>query len=343
MLSHNPLVSIIIPVYNVENYIQRCLCSISKIDYNPFEVILVDDSSQDHSAVIAESFLRSNPNWRILHKAKNEGVTRARISGVEQASGKYIMFVDSDDYVDPSILSKLVSTAEAQKADIVCGGLLYDNGKTLVKDSRCNDTSYDRSGINKLLEKSLIYDPSIKQAAIPPYLCGKLFRNDSGVIITSLKEGIDLDYEEDFIALVYLLLNYVDAFVCLSDPLYYYVLHPGQLTSRHPIVLFKKAILICLRLDQYDNNLFSKQISYRSWLYIKSTLYRLSTMCSFAFYKSFVKSLFSEPILQKYIFCKSIRELPKEIISHPHFLFIKTHLYFFDFLFSRCINRRSIS
>ena len=88
MLSHNPLVSIIIPVYNVENYIQRCLCSISKIDYNPFEVILVDDSSQDHSAVIAESFLRSNPNWRILHKAKNEGVTRARISGVEQASGR---------------------------------------------------------------------------------------------------------------------------------------------------------------------------------------------------------------------------------------------------------------
>ena len=97
-MDDNALISVIVPVYNVENYLSRCISSIIKQSYKNFELILVDDGSTDKSGAICDIFAEKDGRIKALHKI-NEGVSSARNYGIKQACGKYICFVDSDDYV----------------------------------------------------------------------------------------------------------------------------------------------------------------------------------------------------------------------------------------------------
>lgn len=109
------LLSIIIPVYNCSPVILRCLDS---IDYQDAEVIVVDDGSTDDSAEVVRSYIASHPNVRLIQK-KNGGVSSARNVGIEAAIGKYLMFVDADDYIVPDGIARVVELAEEKEADIV--------------------------------------------------------------------------------------------------------------------------------------------------------------------------------------------------------------------------------
>lgn len=109
------LLSVIIPVYNCAPVIARCLES---IDYPDAEIIVVDDGSTDGSAVVVEEYLSMHPNVRLIKK-ENGGASSARNVGIGAASGKYIMFVDADDYLVPDGLSRIVDLAEEKEADIV--------------------------------------------------------------------------------------------------------------------------------------------------------------------------------------------------------------------------------
>lgn len=103
-----PSVTIVIPTYNAEKYLQRCLDSIATQNANDYEVIIVNDGSTDESEEIAEIYAAKNPRFRILSQ-KNSGVSVARKNGVTQASGKFIWFVDSDDYILPGSLAKVLA------------------------------------------------------------------------------------------------------------------------------------------------------------------------------------------------------------------------------------------
>ena len=100
------LISVIVPAYNAEKYLQKCVESIQGQSYQHFEVILVDDGSQDHTGMICDEFAKKDSRIRVIHQ-KNSGVSSARNMGMEAASGQYFSFVDSDDYVDPDYLSML--------------------------------------------------------------------------------------------------------------------------------------------------------------------------------------------------------------------------------------------
>ena len=95
----NPLVTIIIPVYNVEKYLPKCLDSIINQTYNHLEIIIVDDGSKDSSGLICDEYALKDQRIKVLHK-KNGGLSSARNAGLDIAKGDYIMFVDSDDYVE---------------------------------------------------------------------------------------------------------------------------------------------------------------------------------------------------------------------------------------------------
>lgn len=112
-----PKLSIIVPIYNVADYLPRCLDSVIAQDYKDFEVILVDDGSTDSSGKIADEYACRIANFRVIHKS-NGGLMDAWITGVEAAEGDYIGFVDSDDWIDPDMYSSLMTPVEQYNVEI---------------------------------------------------------------------------------------------------------------------------------------------------------------------------------------------------------------------------------
>lgn len=115
------LVSVIVPVYKVERYINRCVDSLLNQTLHNIEIILVDDGSPDICPTICDNYARKDSRIRVIHK-KNEGLGYARNSGISIAKGKYIAFVDSDDYVSKEFLEELYKLAESNGADVCIGG-----------------------------------------------------------------------------------------------------------------------------------------------------------------------------------------------------------------------------
>lgn len=120
----NPEISIIVPAYNVEKYIETCLSSIRNQSFSNFEVIIIDDGSTDNSGTIAENYSKKDSRFIVIHK-KNEGLAVARKEGIQHSSGKYIYYLDSDDYIHPQTLEILFSFAEKENADVVQGGFSF--------------------------------------------------------------------------------------------------------------------------------------------------------------------------------------------------------------------------
>ena len=120
-----PLISIVMPAYNVETYIPRSIESVLNQTYKEFELIIVDDGSPDRSGNIAEEYARRDAKICVIHQA-NGGLSDARNTGMKVARGKYILFVDSDDYIDESLLENVVHVAEKEAADVTIFGYFID-------------------------------------------------------------------------------------------------------------------------------------------------------------------------------------------------------------------------
>ena len=117
-MTNNPLISVIVPVYNVENYIDECLNSIRQQTYQHLEIIIVEDCSTDNSSQLLQAHLEDQ-RIKILQHEKNSGLSAARNTGIEAASGEYMMFVDSDDIVDSNLVNTCFVNALKSKADVV--------------------------------------------------------------------------------------------------------------------------------------------------------------------------------------------------------------------------------
>ena len=119
-----PKISIIVPVYNVEKYLEKCVKSILNQTFTDFELILVDDGTPDSSGVICDQFAEKDERIKVIHK-KNGGLSDARNTGIEVAKGEYIGFVDSDDYIAEDMYELLYTNIVNEEADLsICG--IYD-------------------------------------------------------------------------------------------------------------------------------------------------------------------------------------------------------------------------
>lgn len=118
-------VSIIVPIYNTEEYLPRCLDSIMNQTYRDFELILVNDGSTDNSVEVCKKYWKENSNVVLINK-ENGGLGSARNAGLDRAVGKYIFFVDSDDYIEPECLEKAINTMKTEKADICSFGMIKE-------------------------------------------------------------------------------------------------------------------------------------------------------------------------------------------------------------------------
>ena len=122
------LISLIIPVYNVQDYLEECLDSVLLQDYENFEVVAVNDGSTDNSREILENYERRDSRIRVIDQ-RNKGLAGARNTGVAAVCGDYIAFVDSDDYVTPKYLSAMAANAITHDTDVsICGRAIDSNG-----------------------------------------------------------------------------------------------------------------------------------------------------------------------------------------------------------------------
>lgn len=149
------LFSIIIPVYNCENYIKKCLNSIIEQQFKDYEVIIIDDGSTDNSGNICDDFSKNNKQIRVFHN-KNKGVSYSRNFALKKVNGEYVLFIDSDDYVDDDYLLKINEILKKEKCDLINMGF-YSEVQNNYK------TYYDKISIPYLrlnkndLKKKIVY------------------------------------------------------------------------------------------------------------------------------------------------------------------------------------------
>ena len=137
------LISVIIPVYNSEKYLLKCVESVLAQSYTHYEILLIDDGSDDHSSKICDDYANKHENIRAFHKP-NGGASSARNVGIKEAAGRYVFFLDSDDWLEPSALEKMIITATKENADLVfCEAqAIDDEGKTEYKDNYSHKELY---------------------------------------------------------------------------------------------------------------------------------------------------------------------------------------------------------
>ena len=142
----NPKVSILVPIYNVEKYLSRCIESVLSQDFRDYELILVDDGSPDRCPQICDEYAKKDSRIKVVHK-KNGGLVSARLAGFKEARGEYVMHVDSDDYLLLNAISTLYNEAKEEDYDVVKSRPLREdeNGKRWLMKGRwivCSKRSF---------------------------------------------------------------------------------------------------------------------------------------------------------------------------------------------------------
>ncbi len=165
----NCIISIIVPVYNVEEYLHKCVDSLLCQTYEHIEVILVDDGSTDGSGKICDEYAVLSSHVRVIH-TENRGLSAARNKGLEEARGTYIGFVDSDDWVEVEMYAVLLRNMVMSKADISCVGVKsdYNDGRDQLKKT---------DAVTECNTEELLY-AVIENQNVYGYVCNKLFKRE---------------------------------------------------------------------------------------------------------------------------------------------------------------------
>lgn len=148
------MISVIVPVYNVEPYLKKCLDSIVNQTYTNLEILIIDDGSSDKSGAICDEYTAADPRIRVFH-TENRGLSCARNLGLDNAAGEWIGFVDSDDWIEPDMYETTLKRAQETGADVVECGFLREYGKTVLFEKRQNQTLSGYDALPALLRGKL--------------------------------------------------------------------------------------------------------------------------------------------------------------------------------------------
>lgn len=214
------LISIIIPVYKAESFLRTCVDSVLSQTYENIEVILVDDASPDASGKICDAYALADKRVRVIHFATNEGISIARNHGINASSGKYLMFIDDDDYISPDMCEVLLKNLIKENAQISIGGTFWTYPDH-VEEVRMKETYRVISG----LEATKEYFRGLGVEGLCPAPWGKLFDRN---LFEKEKETESLirfpakRHHED-LAIIYRLFYKAQKIVITQKPMYFYV------------------------------------------------------------------------------------------------------------------------
>ncbi len=221
-VAETPLVSIIVPVYNVEPYLPRCLDSIRRQNWEDIEVWLVDDGSTDGSLRLCRRMEGEDRRFHVIHK-ENSGVSDSRNAALERARGKYLQFVDGDDYLPPDSTETLVRAGEVTGADLVIAHFYRVSGERMAQQGHIRE--------RRLVTRQEFAEEMMKAPANFYYgvLWNKLYRR-TAVEANRLRFQRELNWCEDFLFnLEYI--KYTRLVAAVPHPVYYYVKREGSLVD----------------------------------------------------------------------------------------------------------------
>lgn len=241
----NPVVSIIVPIYNAEKYINRCVDSILHQEYTDYELILVDDGSTDSSGKICDAYASRDPRIRVFHKS-NTGVSDTRNYALDRARGVYLQFLDSDDWITPDATKLFVRAATEHQCDLVISDFYRVVGKRI---SHKGDIEEEGILNREAYAAHMMENPADFYYGV---LWNKLYRRDL-VEKYRLRMDAEISWCEDFMFnLEYI--RHAESFYILQAPVYYYVKTEGSLVSQGMSI--SKTIKMKLMMFDYYHNFY---------------------------------------------------------------------------------------
>lgn len=277
-------VSVIVPVYNVEQYLSKCLSSLVQQELKEIEIIIVNDGSPDNSQLIIDEYKKMYPNIKTLIK-ENSGLSDTRNMGLKYASGEYVAFVDSDDSVTPDMYLKMYNKAKEKDFDIVCGDVkyVYFDHEDIIKTDPKKDTTNIRNVFIDLY----------------PAVCTKIFKRE--LLINNnifFKSGV---WYED-VEFMYRLLPYVKSIGVIHEPFYEYLQREKSITSSVSPKIYDYINNMNGVIDYYKTkNLYNNYQKELEYAYVRYT------------YATFIKTCLS---YDKEMFLKAVDDAIKSVKEH---------------------------
>ena len=291
------LFSIIIPIYNVEKYLNLCLDSVLAQEFADYEIILVDDGSTDNSPAICDEYAEKNTKIRVIHKT-NGGLSDARNFGIKEAQGDYLMFLDSDDFWNGrNVLSELHNIIVERNPDIIIHELssFYDLGKIVPRKFKNKDIqnfSFDfKRDLKKLVDNDVYYATA----------CNKIIR-------TSIVKKNEIEFPKgkvhEDVAWCANIIPYIRSYALYSNPFYYYRKErQGSLTIKvKPKNIIDLIDILSEReifLSKYEGGL--SYLSYNYYIYLSHVNLLKKEQSEFENFECVSCSLFNNLIFRNFI------------------------------------------
>lgn len=294
-------ISIIVPVYNVEKYLENCIESILNQTFKDFELILVDDGSTDNSGKICDIYEKKDSRIKVIHK-NNGGLSSARNAGLDIACGKYVGFVDSDDSIHPKMYEVLYNLIEKYKSDISCCNYKYTYD--------ISNQNHEELNLNEVIEMSNIeaikrlHDEDIGVKLVVAW--NKLYNR---YLFDNIRYEIGRIHEDEFIA--HRILYECKKIIYIDNKLYYYLQREGSIMSK---VSYKSQVDTIFA--QSDRIKFCNKVG----------LIKMSNnICKI--YESKFFNLYIQMIKEDYINKESLNKLRKDFISNLNILLRQKDIY----------------
>lgn len=263
----NKLISIIVPIYNVENYLEKCIESIRNQTYHNIQIILVDDGSTDSSGTICDYFKCLDDRIEVIHQ-KNRGLVAARKAGLEMCNGDYVGFVDGDDYIDAEMYCKLISFIMNTEANIVHSG--YFKNDNVAVWGTVENSIYELSSDNVDEILHMLIAPSTPNNMISASIWSKLYKRE--IILRAYEKVPDeLSYGEDLLCFCNALML-SNRIAIVNEAFYHYVVRNDSITHEMGIDflsreyrLYQQLILILKenpRSRKYIETMLARNLSF---------------------------------------------------------------------------------
>lgn len=238
-------VSIIVPVYNVEKYLEVCVDSLVKQTYENLEIILVDDGSTDNCPRICDDWSTKDSRICVIHK-KNGGLSDARNAALDICSGDYILFIDSDDYIHYTCIETLLNNLEKWDADIARGDFLTvtEEGK-MISRKICSGSGVDVLNNIELCNRIMKHQEKVS-------VCNTLYKKE---LFDNLRFPVGIQHEDE--AVIFQLSYPINRYVCVHENLYYYRSNPSSIMRKpFSIKRFDTLKALVIRLDYLQDKDF---------------------------------------------------------------------------------------
>lgn len=213
-------ISVIVPIYKVEDYLHRCVDSIINQTYANLEIILVDDGSPDNCPMICDEYAKKDSRIRVIHK-KNGGLSDARNAGLDIATGEYIMFIDSDDFVDEEMMESMMKNMIDNKVDMVVCNIKY------VYEDR-EVVKYNQA--DRILDKYEAMEEYLRDGVVQAVAWNKLYKKS---LINDMRYKVGKTNEDEFFT--YKVVDKTDKVYYNSRPFYNYIQRDSSIMGKYSI------------------------------------------------------------------------------------------------------------